>query len=216
MCLGAEAAWVPAVMSAVGTGLSMRAQSKTRDKQDAVAQYYQQQARQRQGQALDKVRGAIDMYQKPQQKMDDLTDEQLATLDAQTAPGLEEDFAGSAPDSLKKDIARRVVDSVEQGKEETRNMAELQSFGDLFQRAGQGAQDLGSEVGMLNDFTRGETDTMRFEMSQAPRAGQGLNTIADLFKAGGQMANFAYATPSPRQPWTMPQGASMGNWSPIR
>lgn len=224
MCLGPEMI-IPALFSGASFIMNKKAQGKERDARDSAAAYSRTRNKIQQEQADATAVAASNQYAPG--SIEDLLAkaqaEREGATDIDIAPGLDQDYAGSAPDAFKKDIGRKVVESVAEGKEQSKRTAKLNSISDALFTNSLGTADAARSISTNLGNISGNRAVSAYEMELAPRAGEGKRTVADLFGFAGDMSNIYMATGVPSKsifsaPWTPRPGVKVPqlDWTPVR
>jgi hypothetical protein len=204
---------LPLILAAAGSATAAMAQNRVNRKQQSIADYYRNKNLSLRKQAMAQVNPAIDQYGAGDiaAKMQKSEDDRNRVLIPEKAPGSDVDYTGSAPEATRRNISRRIIDTIKTGREETARLNKISSYGDAMYGNRLATIRPRDMVSMLGNFAQGNSNLVPMEMDQAQHAGDNLNLISDLFKMGSQMSSMYMATGKP-----MASGApaTSGNWRP--
>ena len=209
MCTGVAIAGLAA--AAAGSASTFVANKNDRKKRDSISESYRTRNLINQGKADSEAALAAKQYE-PGNIQDLLAQSEAdrnAALPVEAAPDSDNLYAGAAPDGLKKDISRKIVESVDKGKKEAQATSKLNSISDALFTNNLGNIDSGRQISGINSNVAGDSRTADFELSQAGRGSEGLRTVADVFNFGGQAASLYGATGVPKpfkSSWTPNSG----------
>src|SRR3990167_6516098 len=124
---------IPSVLSVAGSAIGGRAQKQVNRKQSQVADYYRQKNLTNRNQAMAFADQGINEYtpDSVQAKMTQGAEDRNRILLPETGPNMDRDYTGGAPDVTRRDISRRIIDTVKAGREETSRLSRLNSYGDM-------------------------------------------------------------------------------------
>lgn len=181
-------------LAAGSTGLGMVGAQKQADaRDDAMQAEFARQDRYSEGamQAFDQSLGE---YQDPAQDLAAKKAERRESLEGAVTggsggPGIP--LPGSTPEVVKSEIARRMVEALDEGKAEARRMADLGAFGAWQQDTGRAVNQNQTEIGKYANFSRGSSGVLPQELQDANQEGAGFRFAGDILGAAGSAANMA-------------------------
>jgi hypothetical protein len=193
MCYGAEAAWVPALVSAVagagtaaaGTYSAAKGQKMQIEAQDRARLLDQQKQAVLQEESDAALRSQVSKFAPEDVKKEiDLA----AAMRAATAvpassappPASYQSAPSSAPVEVKGDLERRLGDATTKAQDEARRLSQLKAFGDV--GLGQTFQlsRLGEGLRQLRANSRGSTNVMNAQARLGDTGAQGWRNRADI------------------------------------
>ena len=101
---------------------------------------------------------------------------------------------GSTPDVVKTEIARRMTEALDAGKQEARGIARLGAFGDWQGDAGRVMGENANDLGKYVSFASGSSNVLPLELQAANQEGQGAMLASDVLGVAGNAAGMYGAT----------------------
>lgn len=101
---------------------------------------------------------------------------------------------GSTPEVVKSEIARRMTEALDAGKQEARGIANLGAFGDWQTGVGRAMGENANELGKWASFARGSSNVLPMELHAANQEGQGWGLASDVMGVAGSAAGMYGAT----------------------
>lgn len=105
--------------------------------------------------------------------------------------------SASAPVEVQADMARRINDSLQQGREQAKAGANLAAYGDLNNSNNLALQNSAIKLNQIGDFANGAQNVLNTQLATAPLKGTKSNTIGDVLQGAGALAN-AYSVTRPK------------------
>lgn len=106
------------------------------------------------------------------QTQDDATADRTAGLDAaveQVDPS-SIPLSGSAPDVVKSELAKRLLDTMQYGKSQAQRLGTVGGYGDAWLRRGYGTAAAGRNIGINQNFTAGNLAILPYQQDMAELA----------------------------------------------
>lgn len=109
-------------------------------------------------------------------------------------------MAGSTPDSVRKDLAKRLGDALVRGRQEAAAKARLGVTGDQSRDYFDALRESGTRLSMLRDFSRGSSALVQMAMEVANMRAQPYMNIADLLSGAGSITSAYGMMQAPKAP----------------
>jgi hypothetical protein len=186
MCTGLEPALIASlVTAAAGSGISAYGAKKTADEQSENAARTANARNAELARLNDVARGGLndrlaqqsrDIYSKREADIQDLpkrqaevTDDRTAGLEAavESAPQAEVPISGSAPEVVKTEVAKRMLDAMQSGKERARSLGTLGGYNDLWVDQGFANTGAGRDIGVTQNKLAGNLALLPFSQQYA-------------------------------------------------
>lgn len=170
-----------ALLSLIGTGLESAGKARvTRMRSESIADELARQAG-FQDQATAGLADALRGVRAPSASYLRTRAPSLTPVSAGDVP-----MTGSAPASVKANLAKMMGRALERGKDTARSRSRL---GGTKRQVGQGVQtitDLGLDLDLLRDYARGSVGALGEELGADNQ--QGFGALADIFKSVGSVS----------------------------
>lgn len=202
MCFGAEAAWVPAligsVLSGVGTVVTTSEANKNAKRQAKARNDVLNSTLAKNEKIADQSRAQFDQTNKrlsdqnAQEVQDKAQADRTATLETAITPTNASVEAipttGSAPAVVQSEIAQKMLDVFSKSKADAKNLGKLSSYGDSWFQQGLDQNAANRDIGVLADRAAGNTAIMPYSQDFAQqRAYRPVSPIGGILQGIGGM-----------------------------
>lgn len=99
--------------------------------------------------------------------------------------------AGSAPQNVKAEAARRMNDALVAGRETAKRLGTLSGFGDLQFDNSVKMNDSSRRIGLQGNLAQGSAAVLPWELEAANQKGAGRRMFGDILGAGGNLSMMA-------------------------
>ena len=190
------AAMVMGGLSTAATLLSSQQASSAASQQaDAVSRATQAEG-QRQKEFADRKMAIVNAEsqdytpEKRAQQLQDETAQREQMLAASTDKiGAIQPYNDAAPTQVKSDLANAMLTAMSKGKDYSKTLAKLGSFGALGQNNSIGLNRSAQNIGVLDGFSQGSIGALQGELGAAQRAGQGAANNAGILGGLGSLGS---------------------------
>jgi hypothetical protein len=186
-------------MGAASLGASLMASKSQADAaadQQAAVNKATQAEGQRQKDFADRKMAIVNAEQqdytpdKRAQQLDEETAQREQMLAASTDKiGAIQPYNDAAPTEVKSDLANAMLSALSKGKNYSKTLAKLGSYGALGQNNSIGLTRSAQDIGVLDGFAQGSLGSLQGELGAAQRAGQSDMNKAGIYDGLGQIGS---------------------------
>lgn len=184
--------WLPLVAMAAQTYATNRANDKVEDDQKLRVALENQRQDSISKEVMARLRQELESQTRPQQEAKvaqaaDVRERAYAPKDVATDSYV---VNPSAPTEVRSEMASRMVDALQQGRQQAKALARLGGREDVGFGNQVSLTDSAADINMLGGFSRGSSGVLPYELQASHAKGKNWRTVADIARAVGTASMF--------------------------